>query len=93
MVTRIADWLTQKVDSLSLETYAAPKEAEDEVGGAGSPASGSSGGEQPLTGKGWCRGRLHHIAHRGKDPQTSELQLLLSCLLLYPVKLHCRPCC
>ena len=30
---RIAEWLTEKVDSLAIKTHAEPKEAEEEVGG------------------------------------------------------------
>ena len=38
VLKHIAEWLTQKVDCLTLETCAAPQEAEDEVGGAGHAA-------------------------------------------------------
>ena len=33
-IARIAEWLTEKVDSLTTKTRAEPKEAEEEVGGA-----------------------------------------------------------
>ena len=37
-IARIAEWLTEKVDSLTTKTRAEPKEAEEEVGGAGRAA-------------------------------------------------------
>lgn len=37
-IARIAEWLTEKVDSLTTKTRAEPKEAEEEVGGAGHAA-------------------------------------------------------
>ena len=37
-IARIAEWLTEKVDSLTTKTRAEPKEAEEEVGGVGRAA-------------------------------------------------------
>ena len=57
-IARIAEWLTEKVDSLTTKTRAEPKEAEEEVGGAGHAALKATWHRGPQE----CRGSGEELA-------------------------------